>query len=120
MVTTVELSMYPFRESYRELIKDFIRKLQDYPGLAVTPGPTSTYLVGDYAQVMQCLTDMIGWSYAEHGRAVFVAKIMPARVSQSFVQLVTYDADRKNSQISFAAWMSRLELPSNRRPYAAG
>lgn len=31
-----------------------------------------------------------------------------------------YGADWKKSQISFAAWMSRLELPSRRRPRRAG
>ena len=77
MITTLELSMYPFCEDYRALIKDFIRKLNDCPGLKVTPGPTCTYIVGDYENVMQCLTDMIRWSYSEHGRAVFVAKILP-------------------------------------------
>src|ERR1700686_4760576 len=31
-----------------------------------------------------------------------------------------YGTDWKNSQISFAAWMSRFELPSKRQPCVAG
>ena len=77
MMMTVELSMYPFQDNYRDLIKDFTRRLNEQADLSVTTGPTSTVIVGDYARVMTCVTEMIQWSYDEHGRAVFVAKILP-------------------------------------------
>ena len=77
MVITVEISMYPFQENYRDLIKGFTGKLNDCEGLRVTTGPTSTVVVGEYARVMESITEMLRWSYVEHGRAVFVAKFIP-------------------------------------------
>ena len=77
MTTTVEISMYPFRESYKDLIQGFIHKLKSYEGLRVTPGPTSTVVVGEYGRVMQTITEMLEWSHHEHGQAVFVTKFIP-------------------------------------------
>lgn len=77
MVTTVEISMYPFVDNFRGLIKEFIGKLHEYSDLQVNTGPTSTVLIGDYDQVMTCLTEMMRWSFQQHGQSVFVTKILP-------------------------------------------
>jgi uncharacterized protein YqgV (UPF0045/DUF77 family) len=74
---TVELSMYPFNEDYKTLIKDFILELNKKEGLQVDTSPTSTMIHGDYDVVMDSLKEMIAWSYATHGRQVFVAKFIP-------------------------------------------
>ncbi len=42
MIITVEISMYPFQENFRDLIQDFVAKLNGYEELRVTTGPTST------------------------------------------------------------------------------
>jgi len=76
MVITVELSMYPFQENYRELIQDFVKRLASERDLRITTGPTSTVVVGEYRRVMECITEMLAWSYGEHGRSVFVAKFI--------------------------------------------
>jgi uncharacterized protein YqgV (UPF0045/DUF77 family) len=68
---------YPFQENYRELIQDFVKHLERYQDLRVTVGPTSTVIVGEYARVMDCITEMLPWSYDQHGRSVFVAKFIP-------------------------------------------
>ncbi len=77
MVSTAEISMYPFVENYRELIKEFIKKLSDYEDLQITPGSTATVIVGEYDRLMECVTDMMRWSHEEQGRAVFVVKFLP-------------------------------------------
>lgn len=77
MVTTVEISMYPFVETFRDLIKEFIGKLHEYSKLQVNAGPTSTVLIGEHDDVMTCLTEMLRWSYQRHGQSVFVTKILP-------------------------------------------
>jgi hypothetical protein len=74
---TVELSMYPFRDDYKPPIRDFLAKLRTHQDLRITTGPTSTVIVGDDAQIMDCLREMFAWSDREHGRAVFVAKFIP-------------------------------------------
>ena len=82
MILTAELSMYPLHESYRDLIRDFVTKLNTFEGLRVTTGPTSTVVVGDYDRVMETLTEMLRWSHAELGRAVLVAKFIPGYDAQ--------------------------------------
>jgi uncharacterized protein YqgV (UPF0045/DUF77 family) len=77
MVITVEISMYPFREDYRELIQEFAGRLSGYDELKVTTGPTATVVVGEYATVMGALTEIFQWSYGEQGRAAFVVKFLP-------------------------------------------
>ncbi len=77
MVITVEISMYPFQEKYRDLIQDFVTRLNGYEELSVTRGPTSTVIVGEYECVMECFTEMLRWSHSEQGRAVFVTKFIP-------------------------------------------
>ena len=76
MNTTIELSFYPLQEHYREIIKDFIRKLKEYKGLKITVGVTSTVMIGEHAQVMNCMKEMMEWSHTHQGRSVFVAKII--------------------------------------------
>lgn len=77
MIITTEISMYPLRENYRDQISEFIDRLNTYTTLRVTTTPTSTMITGEYYTVMQMLTEMLEWSYTEHGRSVFVTKLIP-------------------------------------------
>ena len=78
MMLTVELSMYPLQADYRPLISDFIDRLNsEYPGLRINTTITATTVVGEYDAVMEMLRNMLRWSNARHGRAVFVAKFIP-------------------------------------------
>jgi uncharacterized protein YqgV (UPF0045/DUF77 family) len=82
MNLAAELSMYPFNEDFRPLIKNFISKLNTYPDLEVTTSATSTIIMGEYDYVMRVLTEMMAWSHAEHGRSVFVSKFIPGYASE--------------------------------------
>ena len=77
MISTAEISMYPLQEEYKPLIKEFIAKLQGYSDLKVTPGSTSTYVVGDYDRLMEYLTEIMRWSHEDQGKGVFVVKFLP-------------------------------------------
>ncbi len=79
MKATIELSMYPFVEEYKIPIKDFIDELNARHGgdFHVSTSATSTLISGDYKPLMNLLTDMLEWCHGKHGRAVFVAKIIP-------------------------------------------
>ena len=77
VVVTVEISMYPFVEDFRDAIKEFIGRLKSYGELRVTAGPTSTVVIGDYDRVMECLKELLRWSYQQQGQAVFVTKFLP-------------------------------------------
>ncbi len=76
----VEISMYPFNEDFKPLIKSFIEKLNTYGDLQTSTSATSTNIFGEYQYVMQVLTEMLSWSFAEHGKAVFVSKFIPGYV----------------------------------------
>lgn len=78
----VEISMYPFNEDFKTLIKSFIDKLNTYPDLDISTTATSTTVFGEYQYVMEVLTAMLAWSYEEHGRAVFVSKFIPGYVAE--------------------------------------
>jgi uncharacterized protein YqgV (UPF0045/DUF77 family) len=74
MIVTVEISMYPFRNDFRDIVKDFIDYLSSYDKLEIVKGSTSTVLIGDYAYVMDSLKELFLWSHNKHGQAVFAVK----------------------------------------------
>lgn len=76
MKATVEISMYPFHEEYRDRIYGFAGKLAEQSGLVVQTGPTATIVMGDYSKIMECLTELMAWSYEAHGKSVFVTKFL--------------------------------------------
>ena len=76
MNTTVELSYYPFKETYRDAIKEFVQKLDELEDLAVSTGSTSTVITGEHECVFTSLNQMMKWSHAAHGKSVFVAKFI--------------------------------------------
>ena len=77
MILTVELTLYPFNESYIPPIKTTIERLNTYEGIQVQTFPTATVLMGDYDIVMDALKDCMAWSHREFGRCVFIAKFIP-------------------------------------------
>jgi uncharacterized protein YqgV (UPF0045/DUF77 family) len=77
MNITVEISMYPVRDDYLPPIDAFIAALNEHPGLEIDTTPTSTRILGEYAEVMDILRDAIAASYAQFGTSVFVTKFIP-------------------------------------------
>ena len=77
MMLTVEISMYPFVEDYKTPILGFIEKLNTYEGLRVQTSATATLVVGEHEHVMRTLTELLAWSHARHGKAVYVTKFIP-------------------------------------------
>ena len=74
---TIEISMYPFHEDYKTPILAFIRQLNTYEGLRIQTTATATTVVGEFQAVMTMLGEMLAWSHAQHGKAVFVTKFIP-------------------------------------------
>lgn len=86
MKLTVEISMYPFRESYIEPIKWFIDRLDQYPGIERVSNATATQVSGDYQEVMAMLTQEMATAYEKWGKAVFVCKFIGDALDLSFRQ----------------------------------
>lgn len=77
MILTVEISMYPLQEDYKAPILAFIEKLHTRKGLRINTTATATTVIGEYETVMLALTELLLWSYQEHGKAVYVTKFIP-------------------------------------------
>jgi uncharacterized protein YqgV (UPF0045/DUF77 family) len=72
----VELSLYPLRDAYLPVIEQFIARLQGHAELRVVTNSMSTQVFGSYEQVMGLLGEQIRATFAEHGKAVFVMKVL--------------------------------------------
>ncbi len=77
MRMTAEISMYPLCEDLIPKIDAVIAKLNTYAEIDVHTFTTATTLTGEYEAVMAAISETIAWSYAEHGKAVFVTKFIP-------------------------------------------
>ena len=77
MYITIELTCYPFSHEPIPIIKDVIEHINEYEGLEVATVATATMITAEYGRAMEALTDLVRWSYEEHGRLVFVAKFLP-------------------------------------------
>lgn len=77
MILTVEISMYPFQQDYKEPILGFIERLNGFADLRVQTFATATLVTGEFGHVMQVLGDMLRWSCEQYGKAVYVTKFIP-------------------------------------------
>ncbi|WP_086929509.1 YkoF family thiamine/hydroxymethylpyrimidine-binding protein [Agarilytica rhodophyticola] len=77
MILSVELTLYPFNESYLTPIKKTIEHLNSFDDIKIQTFPTATILMGEYEHVMDVLKETMAWSHQQFGRSVFVAKFLP-------------------------------------------
>lgn len=77
MKLTAEITLYPLQDYYLDIIKATIDKINTYPNVEVSTVPTATILVGEYADVMVVINDIVAWSFETYGKCVFVTKFIP-------------------------------------------
>lgn len=75
MKVSVEVSMYPLQKAYRPPIQAFIERLFKDPSLVVEYGQMSTYIFGDYQQIMPLLQTEIETTLADIPESLFVIKL---------------------------------------------
>jgi len=80
MRIAVEISLYPLNAEYIPPIKGFIDRLAARPGLAVLTNAMSTQIAGEHARLFEILGKETATSFAEHGRKVFVMKVLGGTV----------------------------------------
>ncbi len=56
MQVKVEISLYPLKENYIEVILEFIKNLNSYENIKVETNQLSTQIFGDYDFIMNLLT----------------------------------------------------------------
>ena len=76
MRTAIEISLYPLDEQYIPPIQDFIDRLNTYPELSVTTNAMSTQIAGEHHRVFEILAKETATSFGQHGRKVFVMKVL--------------------------------------------
>lgn len=74
MIATIEISMYPLTEQYKQKIIDFILRIKKNKNIRVEVTGLSTSLVGEYGLLMDVLKNEMH-SVFEDGKAVFILKI---------------------------------------------
>ena len=55
MEATIELSIYPLHQDYKNKVKDFIKKIKRHRGLRVESNGMSTQIFGQYDDIMEVL-----------------------------------------------------------------
>lgn len=77
MKITVEMSLYPFMENYTETIIIFIKEVKSYKSLTVRTTSMSTYISGEYKDVMDMLSTELEILYKKVPDSCTVFKIIP-------------------------------------------
>lgn len=81
MKTSVEISYYPLNQEYVPPIREFIDRINSYPGLVVQTNGMSTQIFGEYEEVIDALTREIKGSF-NNPHSVFVMKIINADLNK--------------------------------------
>ena len=76
MRTAIEISLYPLDADFIPPIQDFIDRLNTYPELQVNTNAMSTQVSGEHARLFEILGKETAASFAQHGRKVFVMKVL--------------------------------------------
>ncbi|MFT4535251.1 MAG: hypothetical protein ACJA1A_000523 [Saprospiraceae bacterium] len=77
MKITVEMSLYPLSEDYTEHIIKFIKSMKSYATLLVRTTAMSTYISGEYKDVMNMLNIELEQLYQNVPDSCTVFKIIP-------------------------------------------
>ena len=81
MIASIEISLYPLSEEYKETVKDFIRRLQAYEFLDVRPNGMSTQVFGPYEKLMEVLTKEMKEEFLSVHSSMFMLKIGKGNLS---------------------------------------
>ncbi len=76
MHTAIEISLYPLDSDFIPPIQDFIDRLNTYPEIKVLTNSMSTQISGEHQRLFEILAKETAQSFGEHGRKVFVMKIL--------------------------------------------
>lgn len=74
MQATLDISLYPLQDNYKEVIVDFVKTLRDYQSLRVETDGMRTQIVGDYDELMTALSSEIK-AILQDNKAVFILKL---------------------------------------------
>lgn len=76
MNVSVELSMYPLQEVYKESIIRFVKSLRDHEGIRIETNGMSTHIYGGYDEVMGVLQKEVKPVFEGEDKVVMVMKMV--------------------------------------------
>lgn len=76
VMCTAEISLYPLRHDFTEIIGDFIDVLQSYDELTLSVTTTSTQVRGPYQLLFAVLGEQIEKVHQQTGQAILVCKFL--------------------------------------------
>jgi len=77
MIITAEISLYPLQEDYKEQVIQFIKSMNAHDRLIVRTTAMSTYVAGQYEDVMHMLTVELKQLFLTLPNCSLVFKIIP-------------------------------------------
>ena len=83
MQASIEMSLYPLKENYKEIIKGFLENLKkSNKNLIIETNMMSTQIFGDYDEIMELLKNEIR-PVLEANKAVFVIKFLGTNLKEN-------------------------------------
>ncbi|MBL4586183.1 MAG: hypothetical protein JKX84_03875 [Flavobacteriales bacterium] len=76
MKVSLEITLYPLTDGYKESVKDFLRKLNTYDDIEVITNGISTQVFGEYDLVMTAYTESLKLSFESGVPIAAVSKII--------------------------------------------
>lgn len=76
MKVTLEITMYPLSDGYKEAVKDFLRRLNTHKQIEVITNGVSTQVFGEYDDVMAAYTKALKPSMESGITIAAVSKII--------------------------------------------
>ena len=86
MNVSIEITLMPLKDNYKEVIKNFIKSLRNNE-FKVFENPLSTQIYGDYDKIMNLLNSKIKSVFSENNGIMINLKIV--------------NGDRSNYQVNF-------------------
>jgi len=77
MKITVEMSLYPLKDDYTEYVIKFIKEMKSHKSLMIRTTAMSTYISGEYKDVMRMLDKELEILYNNVPDSCTVFKIIP-------------------------------------------
>lgn len=84
MKITLEISMYPLQETYKEEILSFLQHLHTNKGLTLKVNALSTQIQGEISEVFAALQSAVSEYFAADMRASFVMKLLPGDIALDY------------------------------------
>lgn len=83
MQITIEISLYPLYVDYSDRVISFIQELNAQDGIEVLTNHMSTYISGNYDEVMDVVPKALKKCFTDNQNAAVIMKILPKKMDMA-------------------------------------